>query len=83
MVRLLDRPLGRRHAGGRDARFNGYTRLDTVGHPHSDALHLTHRFTRLDRTRMAYTVTVEDSKTYTKAWTNERIFRLMDAPLLE
>jgi len=63
--------------------FNGYTRLDTVGHPHSDTLHLTHRFTRLDRARMAYTVTVEDSKTYTKAWTNERIFRLMDAPLLE
>ena len=63
--------------------FNGYTRLDTIGHPHSDALHLTHRFTRLDRGRMAYTVTVEDSKTYTKPWTNERIIRLMDAPLME
>lgn len=63
--------------------FNGYTRLDTVGHPHSDALHLTQTFTRLDRARMAYTVTVDDPKTYTKTWTNERTFRLMDAPLIE
>ena len=30
--------------------FNGYTRLDTVGHPHSDALHLTQTFRRLDAT---------------------------------
>src|SRR5436190_4621410 len=27
--------------------FNGFTRLDTIGHPHSDALHLTQTFTRL------------------------------------
>jgi hypothetical protein len=63
--------------------FNGFTRLDTIGHPHSDALHLTQTFTRLDRGRIAYTVTVDDPKTYTKAWTNERTFRLMDGPLLE
>ena len=63
--------------------FNGFTRLDTIGHPHSDALHLTQTFTRLDRARMAYTVKVEDSKTYTKPWTNERTFRLMDGPLME
>jgi hypothetical protein len=63
--------------------FNGYTRLDTIGHPHSDALHLTQTFRRLDRARMAYTVTVTDPKTYTKPWTNERVFRLMETPLLE
>ena len=63
--------------------FNGYTRLDTIGHPHSEALQLTHTFKRLDRSRMAYTVTVKDAKTYTKPWTNERTFRLMEAPLLE
>jgi len=63
--------------------FNGYTRLDTVGHPHSDVLHLTQAFQRLSRTRMAYTVTVDDPKTYTKPWTNERTFRLMDTPLIE
>lgn len=63
--------------------FNGYTRLDTVGHPHSDALHLTQTFRRLDASRMAYTVTVDDPKTYTKPWTNERTFRLNNGPLME
>ena len=63
--------------------FNGFTRLDTVGHPHSDALHLTQTFRRLDARRMAYSVTVEDAKTYTKPWTNERTFTLLDGPLLE
>jgi hypothetical protein len=63
--------------------FNGFTRLDTVGHPHSDALHLTQTFTRLDAKSMAYTVTVDDPKTYTRPWTNERTFRLMDTPLME
>ena len=63
--------------------FNGFTRLDTIGHPHSDALHLTQTFQRLSRTRMAYSVTVDDPKTYTKPWTNERTLRLMDGPLLE
>ena len=28
--------------------FNGRTRLDTIGHPHSDALHVIERFTRTD-----------------------------------
>jgi hypothetical protein len=32
---------------------------------------------------MAYTVTVEDPKTYTKPWKNERTFRLNDGPLIE
>jgi hypothetical protein len=63
--------------------FNGYTRLDTVGHPHSDALHLTQTFTRSGTKTMAYTVTIDDPKTYTKTWTNERTFRLNDGPLLE
>ena len=63
--------------------FNGYTRLDTVGHPHSDALHLTQTFRRLDASRMAYTVTVDDPKTYMRPWTNERTFRLSDGPLME
>jgi hypothetical protein len=63
--------------------FNGFTRLDTIGHPHSDALHLTQTFTRLDRARMAYTVTVDDPKTYTRPWTNERTFKRMETPLME
>ena len=63
--------------------FNGYTRLDTVGHPHSDQLQLTQTFTRLDAKRIAYTVTVVDPKAYTKPWRNERTFARYDGPLLE
>lgn len=63
--------------------FNGYTRLDTVGHPHSDALHLILRFRRTDATHMNYTVTVDDPKMYTKPWTNERTFTLLKGDLIE
>jgi hypothetical protein len=63
--------------------FNGYTRLDTVGHPHSDQLHLRHAFRRTDATHLAYTVTVTDPKTYTKPWTNTRVFTRQDGPLIE
>jgi hypothetical protein len=63
--------------------FNGYTRLDTVGHPHSDALHMTQTFRRADAGHIQYTVTIEDPKTYTKPWTNERTFTLMPGDLIE
>ena len=56
--------------------FNGLTRLDTNGHPHSDKLHLIERFTRTDAGHIAYDVTVDDSKTYTKPWKNTRVFTL-------
>jgi hypothetical protein len=63
--------------------FNGWTRLDTVGHPHSDALHLTQTFRRADAEHIAYTVTVDDPKTYTKPWKNERTFTLQKGELIE
>lgn len=63
--------------------FNGYTRLDTVGHPHSDALRLTQTFRRVDENTLAYTVTVDDPKTYTKPWTNERTFTRLKGDLIE
>ena len=56
--------------------FNGRTRLDTIGHPHSDALHVIERFTRTDGKHIAYEVTIDDPKTFTKTWTNQRIFTL-------
>jgi hypothetical protein len=52
--------------------FNGYTRLDTIGHPHSDALHLVQTFRRTDQQHLAYTVTIDDPKTYTKPWKNNK-----------
>ena len=63
--------------------FNGYTRLDTIGHPHSDELHLTQTFERVDAGHIEYTVTVEDPKTYTEPWTNTRTFTLMQGGLIE
>jgi len=56
--------------------FNGRTRLDTIGHPHSDQLHLVQRFSRPDLGHITYEVTVEDPKTYSKTWTNARTFTL-------
>jgi hypothetical protein len=56
--------------------FNGRTRLDTIGHPHSDALHVIERFTRTDSKHMSYEVTIDDPKIFTKTWTNKRIFTL-------
>ncbi|MSV35246.1 MAG: hypothetical protein EXQ47_06560 [Bryobacterales bacterium] len=56
--------------------FNGHTRMDTIGHPHSDQLHLTQRFTRTDLGHISYEMIVEDLKTYTKPWKNTRTFIL-------
>lgn len=56
--------------------FNGYTRVDTVGHPHSDALHTIETFQRPDDNHITYTITIDDPKTYTKPWKNVRTFTL-------
>jgi hypothetical protein len=56
--------------------FNDKTNLDTVGHPHSDALHTIERFTRTDDKHIAYEITLEDSKAFTKPWKNNRVFTL-------
>lgn len=56
--------------------FNGKTRLDTVGHPHSDQLHMIQRFTRTDLGHIAYEMTIDDPKTFTKPWSNTRTFTL-------
>jgi len=63
--------------------FNGFTRLDTKGDPHSDQLHLVQTFTRTDAGHIAYTVTIDDPTYYTKPWTNERTFTLTNGDLLE
>jgi hypothetical protein len=59
--------------------FNGYTRLDTAGHPHSKQLKLINRFTRIDAQTLQHTVTVHDPKTYTQDWMNARTWRLKPA----
>jgi hypothetical protein len=57
--------------------FNGLTRLDTLGHPHSDAMHVTQRLQRLDAKRLSMEIIVDDPKTYTEPWKNTRVFTLM------
>ena len=56
--------------------FNGKTRLDTVGHPLTDQLHVTERFTRTDAKHIQYEVTIDDPKAYSTPWKNTRIFTL-------
>src|ERR1700680_404037 len=66
------------------AGFNEKTMVDTIGHPHGDALHVIERFTRTDAAHIAYDITIEDPKAYTKPWKNVRTFTLQpDWELME
>jgi hypothetical protein len=56
--------------------FNGRTRLDTIGHPTSDKLHVIERYTRTDLGHIAYEITIDDPVTYTQPWKNVRTFTL-------
>ncbi|HEY2844830.1 MAG TPA: hypothetical protein VGJ09_14310 [Bryobacteraceae bacterium] len=64
--------------------FNGRTRLDTAGHPHSDALETTEKFTRTDLGHMSYEVMLHDPKAFTEDWGNKRTFTLRtDTQIME
>ena len=51
------------------AGFNDKTPLDTMGHPHSDALRLTERFHRRDFGHLDVEMTFDDPKMYTRPFT--------------
>ena len=42
--------------------------LNGNGMPHSDALRLTERFTRVDQNTISYAATIDDSKTWVRPW---------------
>jgi hypothetical protein len=64
--------------------YNDLTWLDQQGHPHSDALHVTERFHRVDIGHMELQVTIDDPKMYTKPWTVKEELRLIpDSEILE
>jgi hypothetical protein len=64
--------------------FNDKSWLDASGHPHSEALHLTERFHRLDFGHMNLQITVEDPKMYTRPFTIKYAQRLLpDTDILE
>ena len=48
--------------------FNDRSWFDRAGNFHSDALHLTERFTLMSPDIIRYEVTVEDPKVFTRAW---------------
>jgi hypothetical protein len=49
--------------------FNDKGWLDTNGHPVTDALHVTERYTRNDFGHMDVSITIDDPKAYTRPWT--------------
>ena len=64
--------------------LNDRSWLDARGHTHSEALHLTERFQRLDFGHMEVRITVDDPQTYTKPFTVKLKQRLLaDTDLLE
>lgn len=61
------------------------TWLDAVGHPHSIAMKVQERYTRVDHNTLEMTMTIDDPKTYTKAFviTNGRFRWLPNQDLVE
>jgi hypothetical protein len=57
--------------------FNDRSWLDGLGHPHSEDMRVIERFRRLDFGHMEIEFTIDDPKTYSKAWTNKMPVELM------
>lgn len=49
--------------------LNDRTWLDQDGHPHTEALHVTERYTRTDEMTLHYQATIDDPRAYTRPWT--------------
>jgi hypothetical protein len=63
--------------------FNGFTRLDTQGNPHSDKLHMVQKLARYDTGHIFYEVLIDDPVYYTAPFTNQRTFTIANTELLE
>jgi hypothetical protein len=50
--------------------FNDKTWVEFFGYPHSEEMHVTERYKRVDAKTMSIAVTIEDPKAYTKPWVN-------------
>ena len=60
------------------SKYNGKTRLDTVGHPHSHKLTVTEKFTMRDASSIGYEIIMDDPIYYSATWSNTRIFTRME-----
>lgn len=59
--------------------LNDETWFDRAGNFHSDALHVTERYTRVDSAHIQYEATIEDPKVFTRPWTIRMpLYRLME-----
>ena len=63
--------------------FNDKTWLAGTGTFHSEDLHVTERYTRVDKDRIDYEVTMVDPKVFTKPWTLTSTIMLRDGTRLE
>ena len=55
--------------------FNDLTTLDSAGLPHSSEMRLSERIRKLDADTLEDLITVDDPKTYTKAWSTRVTFK--------
>jgi hypothetical protein len=51
--------------------FNDKLWLDYYGDPHSESLHLTERYRRVDQNTLSIAVTIDDPVAYTKPWVGQ------------
>ena len=63
--------------------FNDKTWLAGTGTFHTDALHITERFTRVDKDQINYEVTMEDPNVFTKPWTLRSTLMLREGTRLQ
>jgi hypothetical protein len=63
--------------------FNDKTWLSGTGTFHSEELHITERFTRVDKDQINYDVTMEDPKVLTKPWTLHSTLMLREGTRLQ
>jgi hypothetical protein len=64
--------------------FNDRSWLDGLGLPHSEELHITERFQRLNLGRLQMQLTIDDPQMYTRPWTVNLQFNLQpDTDLIE
>jgi hypothetical protein len=62
--------------------FNDKTWLGPAGTFHSEALHVTERYTRINKDRINYDVTMEDPNVFTKPWVLHSSMMLRDGTRL-
>lgn len=56
--------------------LNDKTWIDSIGYPHSEALHIVERYRRLSHDQLEVLLTFDDPKAYTKPWTGKILFAL-------